>query len=67
MEEIFEGVAKIKVASGKKILDFSPEAVSSEEFLKKALGRTGNLRAPTVKKGDTLYIGFNETMYSSLF
>jgi arsenate reductase-like glutaredoxin family protein len=30
------------------------------------LGRTGNFRAPAVKKGRTLMIGFNEEMYREI-
>jgi arsenate reductase-like glutaredoxin family protein len=30
------------------------------------LGPTGNLRAPTIKKGKTLFVGFNEEAYQAL-
>ena len=30
------------------------------------LGPTGNLRAPTIKQGKTLYVGFNEDVYKTL-
>ena len=56
----------IFVASGKKIIEFSPDTADKEELLKKACGRTGNLRAPTLKIGDNYYIGFNETMYENI-
>ena len=37
-------------------------------MLKKVmLGPTGNLRAPTLRKGKTLVIGFNEDMYQEIF
>jgi len=31
------------------------------------LGPTGNLRAPTLRKGRTLIVGFDETAYGRLF
>ena len=32
-------------------------------MLAKISGRTGNLRAPTLKSGNTYYVGFNEELY----
>lgn len=38
------------------------------DTLKKLLvGPTGNLRAPTLRLGKTLVVGFNEQMYDELF
>ena len=34
-----------------------------EILLKAMLGPTGNLRAPTIRKGKTLLVGFNEEVY----
>lgn len=62
MWQLLKGAKKVVVASGKKILEFDP-ATQKEELLEKASGRTGNLRAPTIKKGDTYYVGFNEELY----
>jgi hypothetical protein len=30
------------------------------------LGPTGNLRAPTIQQGKSLYVGFNEEAYQAL-
>ena len=38
-----------------------------EMLLKAMLGPTGNLRAPTVRKGTTLLVGFNEETYRDAF
>lgn len=54
------------MASGKKILEFDPAGEDFDELLNKATGRTGNLRAPTVRIGATLYVGFNQEMYEQL-
>ncbi|WP_320040190.1 ArsC family (seleno)protein [uncultured Desulfobacter sp.] len=57
----------IYIAKGKnKILTFVPEASDAEEILKHALGRTGNLRAPTVIRMANIFIGFNEDIYTRL-
>ena len=74
-KEIFNGeeawkiiaeAAKVHVASGKKILEFDPATADKEEMLKKITGRTGNLRAPALKRGDVFYIGYNAEMYNNL-
>ncbi len=31
------------------------------------LGPTGNLRAPTIRRGKTLIVGFNDDTYKKLF
>ena len=35
-----------------------------ETLLTHLLGPTGNLRAPTIRKGGTLLVGFNEDAYA---
>jgi hypothetical protein len=54
------------VASGQKTLSFKPDASSRGELVKRATGRTGNLRAPALRIGNDLYIGFNASMYEDL-
>ena len=49
----------VYVASGKKTLKYTPSGDNKDELLKKATGRTGNLRAPTLRVGKDLYVGFN--------
>lgn len=56
----------VYVASGKKILELAPGETEKEELLKRITGRTGNLRAPTLKAGDIFYVGFNTEMYENL-
>jgi hypothetical protein len=57
---------KIYVASGQKILTYEPNSSNRDELIKKTTGRTGNLRAPALKIGNELYVGFNTSMYDSL-
>lgn len=63
---VIAGASKVYVASGKKIIEFDPATADKEEMLKKITGRTGNLRAPALKRGNTFYIGYNVEMYDSL-
>ena len=57
---------KIYVTSGKKILEFDPATADREELLTKVTGRTGNLRAPALRRGDVFYIGYNDELYETL-
>lgn len=57
---------KILIASGSKIREFSPQPDKKDEILKIVLGRSGILRAPTLKIGNTFYIGYNNEMYDQL-
>lgn len=54
---------EIVVGRGKKYLVFTPSEKVKGEILKQCLGRTGNLRAPTLKIGSRYIVGFNEDMY----
>lgn len=59
---------KIVVAKGKKIasFDMKKSPPDDETLLAHLLGPTGNLRAPTVRKGKTLLVGFNEEAYGEV-
>jgi arsenate reductase-like glutaredoxin family protein len=58
----------IHVAKGKKVVTFNmaKDAPDDDTLIAHLLGPSGNLRAPTIKKGKTLYVGFNEDAYQSL-
>lgn len=45
----------------------SKDKPSDDELLQHMLGPTGNLRAPTIRAGKTLLVGFNEDAYRALF
>lgn len=64
--ELVAGAENVYVASGKKTLTFVPAEADRDELLKRITGRTGNLRAPALRKGKVFYVGFNEEMYSGL-
>ncbi|MBM3759322.1 MAG: hypothetical protein FJW36_03645 [Acidobacteria bacterium] len=60
---ILGAASDVYVAKGKKVLHFSMKSASMEEVLAVALGPTGNLRAPTFRKGKTVVVGFEEGAY----
>jgi hypothetical protein len=55
----------VVVARGKKLVTFDMRNTPPDDDTLAAhlLGPTGNLRAPTVRKGRTLLVGFNEEAY----
>ena len=59
---------EVYVAKGKKIvhLDLKREKPARAELLGLLLGPTGNLRAPTLRKGRKLIVGFDEDTYKKL-
>ena len=59
-----ESAESIVVAKGKSVETFVPNEDTREDVLKVVLGRSGSLRAPTVKSGDVFYVGYNETLYT---
>ena len=48
-------------------MDLKKQQPDEDELKKLVLGPTGNLRAPTLRKGKTLIVGFNQETYESLF
>ena len=54
------------MAKGKKVSTFSmsKDAPDDATLLAHLLGPTGNLRAPTIVRGKTLLVGFNEEVYA---
>jgi hypothetical protein len=51
------------VAKGKQVSAFEPAGTPSRELLDAMLGPTGNLRAPTLRRGKLVLVGFNEELY----
>ena len=58
--------SKVYVAKGKKLDVFDMKNAKISEVVEKMLGPTGNLRAPTLRKGKTTVVGFNDEAYGSL-
>ena len=65
---VLDGVDQLYVAKGKNVVHVDLKAAKPPraELLSLLLGPTGNLRAPTLRKGRTLIVGFDEATYSSV-
>jgi arsenate reductase-like glutaredoxin family protein len=65
---VLEGVDEIYAAKGKRVVhvDLRRERPGRAELLALLLGPTGNLRAPTLRTGRTLIVGFDEATYGKL-
>ena len=62
--QVLSAAREIIVAKGKKRLGFDPRRDSRETILKETLGRSGTLRAPTLRIGDRLLVGYNDELYA---
>jgi arsenate reductase-like glutaredoxin family protein len=65
IKKILKEVSKVYARKGKKTvsINLNEEKVSKEIMEKFILGPTGNLRAPIIRKGKALLIGFDEDSY----
>lgn len=52
------------VAKGKKVDEFKPGGKAGKDVVDAMLGPTGNLRAPTIRRGKTVLVGFNEDVFT---
>ena len=50
------------VAKGKKVTEFAG-GTAGKDVVDAMLGPTGNLRAPTLRRGKTVLVGFNEEVF----
>ena len=62
-------VSSILVFKGKKnaFFDVKKSPPEKDALLAAVLGPTGNLRAPTLRAGKTLLVGFNKDAYEKQF
>jgi len=61
--QLIREIDLLYVASGKKVVEYIPGKVVEGDLIAKVCGRSGNLRAPTMKVGRTLYVGYNLALY----
>lgn len=62
-------VNEIYSCKGTKItqIDMHKDKPTEATLLEALLGPTGNLRAPTIKLGDVLLVGYNEEVFKKMF
>jgi hypothetical protein len=60
--------AEVYVAKGKKVVhfDLKRDAPSDAELLRHLLGPSGNLRAPALRAGTMLFVGFEPETFGRL-
>jgi arsenate reductase-like glutaredoxin family protein len=61
-------VAKVVVGKGKKVVvfDMKKDPPDDDTLLSHLLGPSGNLKAPTLRVGDTLLVGYSEEAYQQI-
>jgi hypothetical protein len=66
--KLAKSVDKVIAARGKKVVTFDMNAPPDDDTLAAhLLGPTGNLKAPTFRRGNMLVVGFGEETYRQLF
>jgi arsenate reductase-like glutaredoxin family protein len=67
--ELAKQVNDIYAAKGKKVvhLNMQKDKPDKATLTKLLLGPTGNLRAPTLRIGKTLVVGFDQETYEKVF
>ena len=62
---VLAGVGELFVAKGRRVVhvDVGKDKPAKALLLELLLGPTGNLRAPTIRKGRILLVGFDEATY----
>ena len=66
--EVLAGVDELYATNGKNVIHVDlkrekPDRATLERLL---IGPSGNLRAPTLRRGRTLLVGFDETTYAKV-
>ena len=64
---LLEGIDTFIAMRGKKVetFDLKKARPDDETLLAKLIGPSGNLRAPTIRIGRTMLVGFNEEAYQA--
>ncbi len=58
---------EVHAAKGKSVVTLDPRTATEAELQAVLLGPTGNLRAPVLKVGKKLLVGFSEEVYRKVF
>ena len=64
---LMKEVEHVLVAKGKKLLRFQPGTSNADELAGAILGRSGTLRAPAIRAGNTFLVGFHAEAYGEVF
>lgn len=64
--KLLASVTRLVIVKGKKTEEFDLKNGITEAAIAAMLGPTGNLRAPTLRAGKTMLVGFNDEAYAKL-
>jgi hypothetical protein len=67
--KLARSVGRVVAARGKKVVlfDMTNDPPDDDTLAAHLLGPSGNLKAPTLRIGDTLLVGFGEEAYRQVF
>ena len=60
---LFREAGRVVICKGTRVDEYRPGGKADPEAITKMLGSTGNLRAPSLRVGKTVLVGFNEEIY----
>jgi hypothetical protein len=63
-EEIARNASRVVVAKGKQVEEFETAGKAPKAAVDAMLGPTGNLRAPLLRAGKTVLVGFNDEAWT---
>ena len=63
---IAKAASQVIVAKGKKVSRFKPGGKAGSDVVEAMLGPTGNLRAPTIRRGKTVLVGYSDEVYDEV-
>jgi hypothetical protein len=66
--QLARSMSVVIAAKGASLIrvDMAVESPDDARVTELIVGRTGNLRAPSIRVGDTLVVGFNPAVYAEL-
>ena len=64
---LLKEASRLIAMKGKKVQEFDVSAKVGSDAVESMLGPTGNMRAPTIKVGNTYLVVFNEEIFASEF
>ncbi len=66
-KQMLKQASRLIAMKGKKVAEFQLAKAVTKEAVEATLGPTGNMRAPTMKVGKTVLVGFNEEIFNDVF
>ena len=66
-KQLLSGVSRIYATKGTKLVELAAADADDSELASLLIGPSGNLRAPTIKTGDVLVVGYHEDAYKKAF